>query len=158
MCLATSRFKLLTFQPKFDEPFVLPRILPTTKLKFETGRLDNIFIRKGKRRETEEKGPLKHGNKMDAGDNKHDDVVTSTATETLELLESRLRRIEYLLSGKTNWAGEPERVSSPASTNDASVTARLAELERDLRRLSSKVPAVQDVLTLCMLNRMPTGK
>lgn len=81
------------------------------------------------------------------------DTVTSTATETLELLESRLRRIEYLLTGKTNWAGEPERVSStsPENTNnDEPVTSRLAELERDLKQLSSTVPAVRDVLTLCM--------
>ncbi|EEP78826.1 predicted protein [Uncinocarpus reesii 1704] len=76
------------------------------------------------------------------------DTITSTAADTIELLETRLRRIEYLLTGGTSWTGEPERLPGPPASARESVAARLAGLERELRVLSTKVPAVQDVLKL----------
>ncbi|DAA77218.1 TPA_exp: Uncharacterized protein A8136_6478 [Trichophyton benhamiae CBS 112371] len=76
------------------------------------------------------------------------EYTTNTAADTLELLETRLRRIEFLLTGQTNWAGEPEQASEPPASVRETVSARLAELEHGLRRLSARVPAVQDVLKL----------
>ncbi|EFR01432.1 hypothetical protein MGYG_04439 [Nannizzia gypsea CBS 118893] len=76
------------------------------------------------------------------------EYTTSTAADTIELLETRLRRIEFLLTGQTNWAGEPEQASEPPASVRETVSARLAELEHGLRRLSVRVPAVQDVLKL----------
>ncbi|OAL73400.1 nuclear distribution protein RO10 [Trichophyton violaceum] len=76
------------------------------------------------------------------------EYTTNTAADTIELLETRLRRIEFLLTGQTNWAGEPEQASEPPASVRETVSARLAELEHGLRRLSARVPAVQDVLKL----------
>ena len=77
------------------------------------------------------------------------DNINTTAAATIELLESRLRRIEFLLTGDTNWAGEPLRLSPPPPVAKESVTARLAALEYDLKRLAAQAPVVQDVLELC---------
>ncbi|EGD93215.1 nuclear distribution protein RO10 [Trichophyton tonsurans CBS 112818] len=76
------------------------------------------------------------------------EYTTNTAADTIELLETRLRRIEFLLTGQTNWAGEPEQAAEPPASVRETVSARLAELEHGLRRLSARVPAVQDVLKL----------
>ncbi|WEW55926.1 hypothetical protein PRK78_001361 [Emydomyces testavorans] len=72
----------------------------------------------------------------------------STGADTIEPLQTRLRRIEYLLTGQTTWTGEPEGLSAPPASVRETVTARLAELEHDLRVLSTQVPAVQDMLKL----------
>lgn len=77
------------------------------------------------------------------------EYTANAAADTIELLETRLRRIEFLLTGQTNWAGEPEQASEPPASVRETVSARLAELEHGLRRLSARVPAVQDVLKLC---------
>ncbi|PGH05938.1 hypothetical protein AJ80_08250 [Polytolypa hystricis UAMH7299] len=93
------------------------------------------------------------------------DTPTSTAADTIELLESRLRRLEFLLTGDTSWTGEPRGIppASAAATGsgviddhdpavsgprEASVAARLGTLEYELKRLSGKVPLVHDVLSL----------
>ncbi|KAI1922767.1 hypothetical protein LOZ58_001996 [Ophidiomyces ophidiicola] len=76
------------------------------------------------------------------------DTLTSTAADTISLLETRLRRVEYLLTGRTSWSGEPERVSAPPAAAAETVAARLAGLERELKVLSAQAPAVQDVLKL----------
>ncbi|KAL1957732.1 hypothetical protein VTO42DRAFT_5575 [Malbranchea cinnamomea] len=81
----------------------------------------------------------------------HEDTVTSTAADTIELLEARLRRLEYLLTGNSSWSGEAVRVSSTRTPQKDSVTSRLAVLEHDLKGLSAKVPAVRDVLRLYSL-------
>ncbi|PGH12296.1 hypothetical protein AJ79_04362 [Helicocarpus griseus UAMH5409] len=78
---------------------------------------------------------------------------TDTAADTIELLESRLRRIEYLLTGEASWTGEQPRIaattgSSSSSSGEKPATTRLAELEYELKGLASKVPAVRDVLGL----------
>lgn len=77
-----------------------------------------------------------------------EDDITSTAAATIELLESRLRRIEFLLTGDASWTGEPTWLSPPPVVAKESVTARLAALEYDLKRLAAQVPPVQDVLEL----------
>ena len=84
------------------------------------------------------------------------DTVTPAAADTIELLETRLRRIEYLLTGDSSWSGESVDVSTEKTISQKdSVTARLASLENELNRLSGKVPAVRDMLRLCMLLFFP---
>lgn len=73
----------------------------------------------------------------------------AVAGATIELLESRLRRLTYLLTGDANWTGIPTAPAKPASLEE-SVSRRLLHLERDLERLSRNNPAVQDVLLLRM--------
>ena len=83
-----------------------------------------------------------------------DDPITSTAADTIELLETRLRRLEYLLTGNASWSGEPVPVSQTRTAQKDSVSTRLAALEQGLKELSAEVPAVKDVLRLCTLNRI----
>ncbi|KAE8367774.1 hypothetical protein BDV27DRAFT_64751 [Aspergillus caelatus] len=71
----------------------------------------------------------------------------AVAGATIELLESRLRRLTYLLTGDANWTGVPTAPAKPASLDD-SVSRRLLCLERELERLSRNIPAVRDVLLL----------
>jgi hypothetical protein len=69
-----------------------------------------------------------------------ENTFDSTAIETIELLEARLRRIEYAIRGQV---GE-------ATTHDSNGSAakRLADLEQSLHQLASKSRVVQDLLTL----------
>lgn len=73
----------------------------------------------------------------------------TVAGATIELLETRLRRLTYLLTGDANWTGEPTPPAKPASLDD-SISRRLLRLEKDLERLSRNIPAVRDVLSLRM--------
>lgn len=73
----------------------------------------------------------------------------AVAGATIELLEARLRRLTYLLTGTTDWTGVPTTPEKPASL-DETVSRRLAQLESELERLSRGVPAVRDVLQLRM--------
>jgi hypothetical protein len=71
----------------------------------------------------------------------------AVAGATIELLEARLRRLTYLLTGATDWTGVPTTPEKPASL-DETVARRLARLESELEKLSRAVPAVRDVLQL----------
>ncbi|KAJ5906848.1 uncharacterized protein N7473_003764 [Penicillium subrubescens] len=71
----------------------------------------------------------------------------AVASATIELLEARLRRLSYLLTGGTGWTGVPSTPEKPASL-DETVSRRLARLERELEKLSRNVPAVRDVIQL----------
>lgn len=71
----------------------------------------------------------------------------SVAGATIELLEARLRRLTYLLTGDANWTGAPTAPAKPASLDD-SVSRRLLRLERDLEKLSRTIPTVRDVVQL----------
>lgn len=73
----------------------------------------------------------------------------AVAGATIELLEARLRRLSYLLTGATEWTGVPTTPEKPASL-DETVSRRLARLERELEKLSRSVPAVRDVVQLRM--------
>jgi hypothetical protein len=73
----------------------------------------------------------------------------AVAGATIELLEERLRRLTYLLTGAADWTGVPTAPQKPASL-DQTVSRKLARLERELEKLSKSVPAVRDVLQLCM--------
>lgn len=63
-----------------------------------------------------------------------------TALETIELLEARLRRIEYAV------CGEADKVS--LTKRDVPASKRLSELEHALHQLASKSRVVQDLLRL----------
>ena len=80
----------------------------------------------------------------------------AVAGATIELLEARLRRLTYLLTGATDWTGVPTAPEKPASL-DETVTRRLARLESELERLSRSVPAVRDVLQLRIYTRITTA-
>jgi hypothetical protein len=70
------------------------------------------------------------------------------AGATIELLEARLRRLEYLLTGDTKWTGQPTTPPKP-DTLDDTVARRLTRLESDLEALSKSKAAVREVLQLC---------
>jgi hypothetical protein len=71
----------------------------------------------------------------------------AVAGATIELLEARLRRLSYLLTGATEWTGIPTTPEKPAS-HEETVSRRVARLERELEKLSRSVPAVRDVIRL----------
>lgn len=63
-----------------------------------------------------------------------------TAIETIDLLEARLRRIEYAVCGHVEKATN--------TTNTISAVNRLGQLEHSLHQLASKSRVVQDLLKL----------
>ncbi|EED17600.1 nuclear distribution protein RO10, putative [Talaromyces stipitatus ATCC 10500] len=71
----------------------------------------------------------------------------AVASATIELLEGRLRRLEYLLTGDTQWTGKSSTAPKPDTLEDT-VARRLTSLERTLNSLSKSNPAVRDVLQL----------
>lgn len=79
------------------------------------------------------------------------DTSTSLAADTVELLETRLRRLEFLLTGDISWTGEVVGLN-PVSVLDDTVSARMEALENELLKLMAKVPAVKDVLNICMFD------
>lgn len=68
-----------------------------------------------------------------------DHPFDKTATETIDLLEARLRRIEFAVSG---------HVEDTLSSNKSTATQRLADLERSLHQLASKSRTIQELLKL----------
>lgn len=74
----------------------------------------------------------------------------AVASATIELLEGRLHRLEYLLTGETQWTGQPSAAPKTESLDDT-VARRLDKLENTLNSLSKSNPAVRDVLQLCKL-------
>ncbi|KAL4806178.1 hypothetical protein BDV18DRAFT_138932 [Aspergillus unguis] len=77
--------------------------------------------------------------------------IDLTTLSTLSLLESRLHRLTYLLTGDTTWTGVPNPPPKPA-THDETVSRRLLKLEQSLQRLADEVPVVGDVVGLCMFS------
>ncbi|KAF7717807.1 Uncharacterized protein PECH_008446 [Penicillium ucsense] len=69
------------------------------------------------------------------------------ASATIELLEARLARLSYLLTGNADWTGTPSGPQKPASLDDT-VSRRFIRLERELEKLSRAVPAVRDLIQL----------
>jgi len=69
-----------------------------------------------------------------------ENTFDKTAVETIDLLEARLRRIEYAICGEVDEAA--------ISSNKQSASKRLAELEHALHQLASKSRVVQDLLKL----------
>lgn len=79
----------------------------------------------------------------------------AVAGATIELLELRLRRISYLLTGDSHWTGEPSLPLKPDNL-DETVSRRLLRLEKDLERLSRNIPAIYDVIQLRTSSATPT--
>jgi hypothetical protein len=71
----------------------------------------------------------------------------AVAGATIELLEARLRRLSYLLTGATEWTGIPTTPEKPASYEET-VSRRVARLERDLEKLTPSVTALGDLIRL----------
>jgi hypothetical protein len=63
-----------------------------------------------------------------------------TAVETIDLLEARLRRIEFAVCGQVK--------DAPARDGQFSTVQRLRKLESSLHQLASKSKVVQDLLRL----------
>ena len=68
-----------------------------------------------------------------------DDTFDKTAVETIDLLEARLRRIEFALRGQTDVTPYDGKTSA---------AKRLADLEHSLHHLASKSKVVQELLSL----------
>ena len=75
------------------------------------------------------------------------DSSTKIALETLDALESRLQRVGWYLSGD-NEVGEVLQ-NVKAEGRDQTVQARLARLENNLGKLSSRSHEVRGILNLC---------
>lgn len=69
-----------------------------------------------------------------------DQTPNDVSSETIKLLEARLRRIEHAVCGDI---GRDALVSDKAT-----VSSRLADLERSLHQLSAKSKVAQDLLKL----------
>jgi hypothetical protein len=69
------------------------------------------------------------------------------ALSTLSNLESRLQRVEFLLSGSTDHFGQPLPATKPVSADDT-VAARLEKMEKQLQKLSDSSALVRSVLEL----------
>jgi len=76
--------------------------------------------------------------------------VQELLTDTLALLEWRLRRLEFVLNGDaSNEQVANDTTQPPSSAN--TVLARLRKLEQSLQQISLKSGVVSDLLTLRML-------
>jgi len=69
-----------------------------------------------------------------------ENTFDKTAVETIDLLEARLRRIEYAVCGQLD--------ESSIVRSKTSATQRLASLEHSLHHLASKSRVIQDLLKL----------
>ena len=76
-----------------------------------------------------------------------DDSEATTASASLDLLETRLRRVNFYISGEDVLEGSSE--SEIVSRRGVSIQERLRLLEEALQRLSSSSVAVRDLLFLC---------
>lgn len=74
-------------------------------------------------------------------------IAENEAFATLTLLETRLHRLEFLLSGSTDHHGITEATVKPARRHEP-VAARLKSLEDDLAKLTANSRLVQDMLRL----------
>ena len=72
-----------------------------------------------------------------------------TAWETIDLLQYRLQRLEFYLTGSDN--GQEQLQKADNQGRGQGVLARLAKAENDLAQLASKSRLVHELLTLCTL-------
>lgn len=71
------------------------------------------------------------------------------AAQTLTLLESRLHRLEYLISGQTSLSPTTSDTALPSPhEKHQAFSQRLSNLEHDLQTLAKKSPLVNEVLQL----------
>lgn len=74
------------------------------------------------------------------------DMADEVALDTIGLLSYRLRRIEFLLTGSDE--GQEQLHQVAALGRDHGLSARLAGLENNLAKLSSRSATVKGLLTL----------
>ncbi|KAK4692953.1 hypothetical protein P7C71_g4348, partial [Lecanoromycetidae sp. Uapishka_2] len=74
------------------------------------------------------------------------DSASRTAFETLEALESRIRRVSWYLTGSDNVESALQEVAVKGT--DQTASARLAKLEYDLEKLSLRSIVVRDLLQI----------
>ncbi|KAF6225588.1 hypothetical protein HO133_009588 [Letharia lupina] len=74
------------------------------------------------------------------------DTAIKTALATLDSLEARLQKVHWYLSGSEEVEDTLKQVA--AQGRDDTVQARLARLENNLGKLSSRSPVVRDLLKL----------
>lgn len=77
------------------------------------------------------------------------DDTERTAKGTVNLLEQRLRRIEFFLSGHDHAQESLHKAATEGK--DRTVLTRLSEVEDNLAKLASNSPVVNDLLKLCTL-------
>ena len=70
------------------------------------------------------------------------------AAATLARLETRLRRLEFVLGGESDGTGVPTPVTSSPKKSEETIAAKLQGLEKGLRRLKERNAIVRDVLVL----------
>lgn len=75
------------------------------------------------------------------------ETASKTALATLDSLEARLQKVRWYLSGSDEVEDTLQGVT--AQGQDYTVQARLARLENNLGKLSSRSPIVRDLLKLC---------
>ena len=78
-----------------------------------------------------------------------------TASETVNLLQFRLQKIEHYLTGSSDSQEQLQKVA--AEGRDHAVFARLAKAEHRLAHLASESPLVHDLLSLCRLGLHSTA-
>lgn len=74
------------------------------------------------------------------------ETETDTALATLDSVEARLQKVQWYLSGTDE--GEDTLREVTAQGQDYTVQARLARLENNLGKLSSRSPFIRDLLQL----------
>lgn len=72
-----------------------------------------------------------------------------TALETIELLESRLQRVQFLLTGRA--FTDADVLGITGAGEDECIPARLKRLEKALTDLAATSRVAHDALSLCQL-------
>ena len=67
--------------------------------------------------------------------------------ETIDLLQYRLQRIEYYLTGSDD--GHQQLQNAAAKGRDHGIQARITQAENHLARIASQSPLAHDLLSLC---------
>ena len=75
-----------------------------------------------------------------------DTAATKIVIETIDLLEFRLRRLEFYLSGHDS---QDILLQAASQGKDGTINTRLERIHVALETLSSKSRVVNDVLNLC---------
>lgn len=87
-----------------------------------------------------------HVNNRQVSEFRMSDTAIKTALATLDSLEARLQKVHWYLSGSEEVEDTLKQVA--AQGRDDTVQARLARLENNLGKLSSRSPVVRDLLKL----------
>jgi hypothetical protein len=80
--------------------------------------------------------------------------VQELLIDTLNLLEWRLRRLEFVHNGTVNNAQAPKQEQAPSSAS--TVIARVKKLEHSLQQIALKSEVVSELIKLRMAPRTPS--